>query len=98
MRLRHLVCFCQALCDISCSRLQGSRDNMSIVIVALPDAPTVSDEVIKADADCSERLVAHVKKMYTAEPEIDTASIVHAIAVNEVAMAGLPPGGGVHTK
>lgn len=71
---------------------------MSIVIVALPGAPSLNEEVIKADEACNERLIAHVKKEFSEQSDIDTVSIVHAIAVNEVEIEGLPPGGGIHTK
>lgn len=71
---------------------------MSIVIVALPGAPTLSEEVIKADQECDRRLTEHVMKEFKEQSDIDTVSIVHAIAVNEVEIEGLPPGGGIHTK
>lgn len=71
---------------------------MSIVIVALPGAPQISEDVKKADKECEERIIAHVKKEFSEQPDIDTASIVHAIAVGDVEIAGLPPGGGIHTK
>lgn len=77
---------------------QGSRDNMSIVIVALPGAPTLNEQVIQADEACNQRLRAHVQSEFSEQPDIDAHSIVHAIAVNEVKIEGLPPGGGIHTK
>ena len=36
--------------------LQGSRDNMSIIIIAFPAAPKVSSEAIKADNDLNDLL------------------------------------------
>jgi len=77
---------------------KGSRDNMSIVIVALPGAPLASEEVKKADAECEQRIIEHVKKEFAEQPDIDTATIVHAIAVGDVEIQQLPPGGGIHTK
>lgn len=71
---------------------------MSIVIVALPGAPTASEAVQKADKECEEKIKAYVEKELSEQPDIDTASIVHSIAVKEVEMPGLPPGGGIHTK
>ena len=71
---------------------------MSIVIVALPGAPELSEEVKKADAECDQRIIEHVKKEFAEQPDVDTAAIVHAIAVGDVDLQGLPPGGGIHTK
>lgn len=71
---------------------------MSIVIVALPGAPTISEEVQKADVECEAKIREYVDKVLKEQPDIDTASIVHSIAVKEVEIPGLPPGGGIHTK
>lgn len=71
---------------------------MSIVIVALPGAPSLSEETAQADRDCDERIKEYVRNELNKQPDIDTASIVHAIAVKETEIPGLPPGGGIHTK
>ena len=41
--------------------LQGSRDNMSIVLIAMEGAPTVSEEAVKKDRELDERIEAKVK-------------------------------------
>jgi len=41
--------------------MQGSRDNMSIVIAALNAAPTVSEEAKQREADLDARIEAKVK-------------------------------------
>lgn len=40
---------------------QGSRDNMSIVLVCFPNAPKVSDEAIKKDAELDKYLEARIE-------------------------------------
>jgi len=71
---------------------------MSVVIIALPGAPTLDEATQAADRECDERLRAYVTKEFKESPDIDPVSIVHAISVKEVEIAGLPPGGGIHTK
>ena len=40
---------------------QGSRDNMSIIIIAFPGAPKVSNSAIKKDSEVSEMLKKRVQ-------------------------------------
>lgn len=41
--------------------LQGSRDNMSVVLVCLPNAPKVSEEAVKRDAELDKFLETRVE-------------------------------------
>lgn len=43
------------------SSSQGSRDNMSIVLIAFEGAPTVSEEAVKKDKDLDEKIERKVK-------------------------------------
>ena len=47
-----------------CGAMQGSRDNMSIVIVALDGAPQVSAEAQKHEAALDTRLEAKIKGLH----------------------------------
>lgn len=40
---------------------QGSRDNMSIVLVCFPNAPKVSEEAVKKDAELDKYLESRVE-------------------------------------
>lgn len=40
---------------------QGSRDNMSVVLVCLPNAPKVSEEAVKRDAELDKYLESRVE-------------------------------------
>lgn len=40
---------------------QGSRDNMSVVLVCFPNAPKVSEEAVKREAELDKFLEAHVE-------------------------------------
>lgn len=44
--------------------VQGSRDNMSIIIVTFPGCPQPTEEAIEADADLNRKLVEIVKGCY----------------------------------
>ena len=50
-----MLCFVILLGD------QGSRDNMSIVIVAFEGAPTVSEEALQKEKELDKRLEVKVK-------------------------------------
>lgn len=41
--------------------LQGSRDNMSVVLVCLPNAPKVSEEAVKRDVELDKSLESRVE-------------------------------------
>ncbi|PRD27222.1 UNVERIFIED_CONTAM: Ppm1b [Trichonephila clavipes] len=43
----------------------GSKDNMSIVLVALPGAPKISEEIIQQDKEINALLEAHVKGIFS---------------------------------
>lgn len=75
---------------------KGSRDNMSIIIIAFPGAPETSAEHIAAE----ERLEKQIEKITREELEneenrefVDLLQNLHKREIE-----GLPPGGGLHSK
>jgi protein phosphatase 1B len=77
---------------------KGSRDNMSVIIVAFKGAPKVSDSAKAKEAELNELLEAKVKDILDSQPP-ETATmqyIMHLLAVEEI--EGLPPGGGICAK
>lgn len=40
---------------------QGSRDNMSVVLVCFPNAPKISEEAVKKEAELDKLLEARVE-------------------------------------
>lgn len=48
-------------CLLSLISLQGSRDNMSVVLVCFPGAPKVSSEAVKREAELDKYLEARVE-------------------------------------
>lgn len=77
---------------------KGSRDNMSVIIVAFAGSPTVSEEAIKQDKELDMRIEAKVKELFSLNPELDTYMLMRHLSTMEVPIEGLPPGGGIHAK
>ncbi|KAE8600651.1 hypothetical protein XENTR_v10013348 [Xenopus tropicalis] len=78
---------------------KGSRDNMSIVLVCFPNAPKVSEEAIKKDADLDKHLESRVEEIMTNAGEEgmpDLAHVMRILAAENV--PHLPPGGGLAAK
>ena len=46
---------------------KGSRDNMSIILITFPAAPTVCEEAVKAEEDLHERLKARIDQLMDQE-------------------------------
>lgn len=53
--------FCSSGIFLCLFLLQGSRDNMSVVLVCLPNAPKVSEEAVKRDAELDKYLESRVE-------------------------------------
>lgn len=50
-----------SVCFLYENATQGSRDNMSIVLVCLPNGPEVSEEAVKKDAELNKYLETRVE-------------------------------------
>lgn len=77
---------------------KGSRDNMSIVIIALDGAPKVSQEAIVQEAELDARLEAKIKEILDEADPGDAVLpyLMHLLSKEDV--EGLPPGGGLSAK
>jgi len=97
MRLTdNLETVCSYVIDTCLSK--GSRDNMSIVIVAFEAAPKVSDEAKRREAELDARLEAKIKEIIdVGPPEAAMLQyVMHMLTVEDI--DGLPPGGGLNAK
>ncbi|VDI49585.1 protein phosphatase 1B [Mytilus galloprovincialis] len=76
---------------------KGSRDNMSIVIIALTGSPKVSDEAMKKEQELDERIEAKIKEILADVDvrDVDLPYVMHTISED---IDGLPPGGGLSSK
>lgn len=91
-----LEAICNYVIDTCLSK--GSRDNMSIVIVAFEGAPRVSEEAKQKEVELDKRLEGKVREIIqSGPPEAAMLQyVMHMLAVEDI--EGLPPGGGINAK
>ncbi|XP_015712913.1 protein phosphatase 1B isoform X1 [Coturnix japonica] len=78
---------------------KGSRDNMSIVLVCLSNAPKVSDEAVKKDAELDKHLESRVEEIMEKSGEEGMPDLAHVIRILSAEnIPNLPPGGGLAGK
>ncbi|XP_043111809.1 LOW QUALITY PROTEIN: protein phosphatase 1B [Puntigrus tetrazona] len=78
---------------------KGSRDNMSIVLVCLPNAPQVSEEAVKRDAELDKYLESRVEELIEKAGEEGVPELAHVMSsLSQESIPNLPPGGGLASK
>merc|ERR1719402_302154 len=75
---------------------KGSRDNMSIIIIAFPNAPKVDPAAIKAEKELNDKLEKKINELVSLERNVELSGL-HSYLLQED-FEGLPPGGGLHAK
>lgn len=77
---------------------KGSRDNMSIVLIAFPGAPKVSEEAVRKEKELDTRLENKIKEVldYSHPDDVNLSLVMHELMNDEI--EGLPPGGGLSSK
>lgn len=75
---------------------KGSRDNMSIIIIAFPGAPKVDPAAIKAENELNELLENKVTELVKVNADIELPALHQFLLDEEI--KGLPPGGGLAAK
>ena len=83
------------MCDVF--TFQGSRDNMSIIIIAFPSAPKVDPEAVKQEAEVNSILEKKVTELIESHNNDVELSYVHQFLADED-IPHLPPGGGLASK
>merc|ERR1712037_152725 len=76
---------------------KGSRDNMSIIIIAFPGAPKVDPEALRKEEELNKLIKQKVTDIITENGEDIGFSAVFQKMVEE-GFEDLPPGGGIHSK
>ncbi|XP_048858636.1 protein phosphatase 1B isoform X1 [Brienomyrus brachyistius] len=88
---------CNAVVDTCLHK--GSRDNMSVVLVCLPNAPKVSEEAVKRDAELDKYLESRVEEIMETSGEEGVPDLVHVMRnLSTENIPNLPPGGGLASK
>uniref|UniRef100_A0A182UG03 PPM-type phosphatase domain-containing protein n=1 Tax=Anopheles melas TaxID=34690 RepID=A0A182UG03_9DIPT len=75
---------------------KGSRDNMSIIIIAFPGAPPVSEEAQKREEALEQHLRARIEQILGEMSSIEYGALLKELAREDI--PDLPPGGGLHAK
>lgn len=75
---------------------KGSRDNMSVILIAFPAAPKISEEAIAKEKALDALLKEKVKDIVKENENTSLNSIVEELQGMEI--EDLPPGGGIHSK
>ncbi|KAL3286156.1 hypothetical protein HHI36_000668 [Cryptolaemus montrouzieri] len=75
---------------------KGSRDNMSIVLVVFPGAPTPTPEAIEAEKELDATIERRIREIVQQDSEIDFPQMIRKLKALE--LEGLPPGGGLASK
>jgi len=75
---------------------KGSRDNMSIIIIAFPNAPKVDPAAIKAEKELNDKLEKKINELVSLERNVELSGLHSYLAQED--FEGLPPGGGLHAK
>jgi len=76
---------------------KGSRDNMSIIIIAFPSSPKPDPVAIKAEKELNELLEKKVTELIASHDNDVELSFVYQY-LSEENLTGLPPGGGLSAK
>ncbi|XP_030234876.1 protein phosphatase 1B isoform X4 [Gadus morhua] len=78
---------------------KGSRDNMSVVLVCFPNAPQISEEAVRKDADLNKHLESRVEEMLSGSGEEAIPDLVTVMRnLSAANIPNLPPGGGLASK
>ncbi|KAK9499107.1 hypothetical protein O3M35_003615 [Rhynocoris fuscipes] len=76
--------------------LEGSRDNMSIILVTFPCAPKPNEHAKLQENELNQSLVNLVQELITNVANIDFATLLKYL--DECTIPNLPPGGGLFAK
>ncbi|KFB46397.1 AGAP008149-PA-like protein [Anopheles sinensis] len=75
---------------------KGSRDNMSIIIIAFPGAPTPNEEAQRREEALEAHLRQRIQTILAEMSEIEYGELLKQLASEDI--PDLPPGGGLHSK
>uniref|UniRef100_A0A9L0K2U6 protein-serine/threonine phosphatase n=1 Tax=Equus asinus TaxID=9793 RepID=A0A9L0K2U6_EQUAS len=77
---------------------KGSRDNMSVILICFPNAPKVSPEAVKKEAELDKYLESRVEEIIKKQGEgvPDLVHVMRTLASENI--PSLPPGGELASK
>ncbi|XP_048393884.1 protein phosphatase 1A isoform X1 [Stegostoma tigrinum] len=78
---------------------KGSRDNMSVVLICFPNAPKVSPEAVKREAELDNYLESKVEEIFEKQGAEGVPGLVQVMrALSSESIPNLPPGGELASK
>ncbi|GAB1297518.1 Protein phosphatase 1A [Apodemus speciosus] len=104
-RTQKSTCLCLCLCLPSAGIKgmyhhfpEGSRDNMSVILICFPNAPKVSAEAVKKEAELDKYLESRVEEILKKQGEgvPDLVHVMRTLASENI--PSLPPGGELASK
>ncbi|XP_053213549.1 protein phosphatase 1B-like [Panonychus citri] len=75
---------------------KGSKDNISVVLIVFPGAPSISEEAQKNDQECNRVLEEHIKALLNLNANMSISCIIDNLISEKI--PNLPPGGGLEAK
>ncbi|XP_050510598.1 protein phosphatase 1A [Diabrotica virgifera virgifera] len=98
--IHHRLCITDNLKEVTSQVIdtclyKGSRDNMSIVLIVFPGAPTPTPEAVMAEKELDATIERHVKE-FLEQGDKQFSEILHSLM--SIHVEGLPPGGGWASK
>lgn len=76
---------------------KGSRDNMSIIIIAFDKAPSVDETSVEREKSLDKLIEAKVTEKMTENPDLDLMELLYQLQAC-INTEDLPPGGGLASK
>lgn len=97
----NLTTICNDVVDLSLSK--GSRDNMTLILLALPACPKPNEKAKEAEAKLDEQLKTMMQGIVeqgrkSTPPNMDFSFALQSLANRTDEINGLPPGAGIHAK
>lgn len=97
----NLTAICNDVVDLSLSK--GSRDNMTLILLALPACPKPNEKAKEAEEKLDEQLRTMMKGIVEqgrkcTPPSMDFSFALQSLANRSDEINGLPPGAGIHAK
>uniref|UniRef100_A0A4W3GU49 Protein phosphatase 1B n=1 Tax=Callorhinchus milii TaxID=7868 RepID=A0A4W3GU49_CALMI len=78
---------------------KGSRDNMSVILICFPNAPKVSPEAVKREADLDKYLENKVEEIFEQQVAEGVPDLIHVMrTLASESIPNLPPGGELASK
>jgi len=90
----NLETVCSSIIDTCLHK--GSKDNMSVVLVAFTGSPAVSEEAQEKDKQLNTLIENKVKEIVEKNDELTISGVVQAMMYEDI--ENLPPGGGLDSK